>query len=94
MREFIPHSELLILSSADGHDGFLLEFRQVNEAVLTWLRKTLPDVYTTADARAELTADQFADDEALKNRQTAVGEDWGDGDRGPTAATPVDLLKW
>jgi len=105
MREFIPRSELLIITSPDGHDGFLLEFRQVNDAVLAWLRKALPEVYAGA-AVLDGAADAFADDEALKNRTTAVGEAWGDAEVGdgvpatadgapdPLRGHSVDLLKW
>ena len=107
MREHIPNSELLIITSPDGHDGFLLEFRQVNEAVLAWLHKALPDVYASVPADAAAGADDLADDEALKNRTTAVGEAWGDDDAAEAVAAAasssdadvvtgnsVDLLKW
>ncbi len=41
----IPESELVIIPSPDGHDGFLLEFEAINEHVSRWLQKRLPEVY-------------------------------------------------
>lgn len=41
----IKDSELVIIPSPDGHDGFLLEFEALNKWVLEWLHKKLPEVY-------------------------------------------------
>ncbi|KZT57882.1 homoserine O-acetyltransferase [Calocera cornea HHB12733] len=41
----IPDSELIIIHSPDGHDGFLLEFEQLNTHILRFLRRELADVY-------------------------------------------------
>lgn len=43
----IPASELVLIPSPDGHDGFLLEFEAINEWVDGWLRRKLPDFYET-----------------------------------------------
>nr|OQO21021.1 Homoserine O-acetyltransferase [Rachicladosporium sp. CCFEE 5018] len=40
----IPNAELKTIESPDGHDAFLLEFRQVNGFILEFLRKALPDI--------------------------------------------------
>jgi homoserine O-acetyltransferase/O-succinyltransferase len=108
MRDCIAGSELVLIASPDGHDGFLLEFRQVNDAVLAWLRRTLLEVYEAAPA-ADGGGDDgdLADEEGLKNRTTTVGEAWGDDGSVPADAPPVaaaaattggvpatDLLKW
>jgi len=41
----IPGAELTIISSPDGHDGFLLEFEQINRHILGFLKKRLPEIY-------------------------------------------------
>ena len=40
----IPNSELKTIDSSEGHDAFLLEFRQVNTLLLDFLRRELPDI--------------------------------------------------
>ncbi|KAG2101834.1 Alpha/Beta hydrolase protein, partial [Suillus discolor] len=41
----IPDAELVVISSPDGHDGFLLEFEQINTHILRFLRREFPDLY-------------------------------------------------
>jgi homoserine O-acetyltransferase len=41
----IPDAELVVIPSPDGHDGFLLEFEQINTHVLRFLRREFPDLY-------------------------------------------------
>lgn len=40
----IPGAELKVIDSPEGHDAFLLEFRQVNRFLLDFLHKALPDI--------------------------------------------------
>ena len=40
----IPNSELQTIDSSEGHDAFLLEFRQVNGFILQFLRRELADI--------------------------------------------------
>lgn len=40
----IPNSTLKTIDSADGHDAFLLEFRQVNEFLLEFMMKELTNI--------------------------------------------------
>ena len=42
----IPESELVVIPSPDGHDGFLLEFEAINGWVDGWLRRKVPEFYT------------------------------------------------
>lgn len=42
----IPDAELVVIQSPDGHDGFLLEFEQINVHILRFLRKEFPELYT------------------------------------------------
>ena len=45
LAEHIPGAELVIIPSPDGHDGFLLEFEQINRHLVRFLRREFPDVY-------------------------------------------------
>ena len=47
--EHIPDAELAIIISPDGHDGFLLEFEQINTHILRSLRREYPDLYLRED---------------------------------------------
>ncbi|KAI9691555.1 MAG: homoserine O- acetyltransferase [Bathelium mastoideum] len=40
----IPNAELRTIDSSEGHDAFLLEFRQVNAHLVEFLARTLPDI--------------------------------------------------
>lgn len=40
----IPNSELKTIESPEGHDAFLLEFRQVNEMVLSFMKRELTNI--------------------------------------------------
>jgi homoserine O-acetyltransferase len=43
--EHIPGAELTMIPSPDGHDGFLLEFEQINRHILKFLNERLPEIY-------------------------------------------------
>ena len=45
LAEHIPGAELTIIPSPDGHDGFLLEFEQINRHILRFLKGRLPEIY-------------------------------------------------
>lgn len=45
----IPDAELVVIPSPDGHDGFLLEFEQINTHVLRFLRREFPGLYERDD---------------------------------------------
>ena len=38
----IPNAEMVTIQSPDGHDGFLLEFDQINRHILRFIRTHLP----------------------------------------------------
>lgn len=42
---FIPNATLVTIPSPDGHDGFLLEFEQINRHILGFLHERLPELY-------------------------------------------------
>ncbi|GKT93922.1 homoserine o-acetyltransferase [Colletotrichum tofieldiae] len=45
----LPGASLSILKSSDGHDGFLLEFEQLDVLIQSQLRLKLPDLYNVAN---------------------------------------------
>ncbi|KAI8457565.1 Alpha/Beta hydrolase protein [Phakopsora pachyrhizi] len=46
----LPDAKLVIVESTDGHDGFLLEFEQINRHVLNHLKARLPQLYSSKTA--------------------------------------------
>lgn len=56
--EHIPEAELVIINSPDGHDGFLLEFKQLNTHILRYLKKEYPSYYE-ADVEENLPVGEF-----------------------------------
>ncbi|KAK7047182.1 L-homoserine-O-acetyltransferase [Paramarasmius palmivorus] len=51
----IPGAELVIIQSPDGHDGFLLEFEEINGQILRVLRREFPELYHGVDEAEEPT---------------------------------------
>ncbi|KIK55352.1 hypothetical protein GYMLUDRAFT_87677 [Collybiopsis luxurians FD-317 M1] len=41
----IPGAELVTIQSPDGHDGFLLEFEQINTHIMRFLKREFPRLY-------------------------------------------------
>ena len=50
----IPQAELVVILSPDGHDGFLLEFEQINTHILGYLKKEFPEFYDREGVNEEL----------------------------------------
>ena len=67
----IPGAQLRVITSTDGHDGFLLEFAQLNKAVRAWMRETMPGGDDGVD-------DAHDFDQA--GHRSKAGEGWGDWD--------------
>lgn len=67
----IPHAELQTIDSPEGHDAFLLEFKQVNKLLLDFLKRELPDIMSRPpvdwppkqEAPAEVKASTFGEAE-------------------------------
>ena len=53
----IPHAQLVVIHSPDGHDGFLLEFEQINTHILGYLKREFPGYY---DYEVEAIDEDFA----------------------------------
>ncbi|CAA7266433.1 unnamed protein product [Cyclocybe aegerita] len=56
LAERIPEAELVVINSPDGHDGFLLEFEQINRHILRFLKREFPGYY---DKEVEVVEDGF-----------------------------------
>jgi homoserine O-acetyltransferase len=56
----IPSAELVMIQSPDGHDGFLLEFEQINAHILRFLKREFPVYYGPATEADEGIDDDFA----------------------------------
>lgn len=55
----IPGAELVVINSPDGHDGFLLEFEQINRHILAFLKQYFPERFV-GDDPGEVDAAAFA----------------------------------
>ena len=53
----IPNAELIVIHSQDGHDGFLLEFGQINAHILRFLKREFPGYYR--DGSGDAPTDSF-----------------------------------
>ncbi|KAK9711906.1 homoserine O- acetyltransferase [Basidiobolus ranarum] len=49
LAEHMPNSQMIVVDSPDGHDGFLLEFEQLNEHILKFISEYLPEYLTEAN---------------------------------------------
>lgn len=64
----IPNAEMVVIQSPDGHDGFLLEFDQINRHILAFIKKVLPEIYETSLVSEEEVERQ----EELKATKTSL----------------------
>ncbi|KAL7748028.1 hypothetical protein RI367_006574 [Sorochytrium milnesiophthora] len=62
--DHLPHGELAVVSSGDGHDGFLLEFDQVNGHLLNFMRKMTPEYFADDDNDDNSDASHSAEEQA------------------------------
>ncbi|EJD52665.1 homoserine O-acetyltransferase [Auricularia subglabra TFB-10046 SS5] len=60
LAKHIPSAELVVIDSPDGHDGFLLEFEQINRHILAFLRKNFPELSSESEVEHEENEGSFA----------------------------------
>ncbi|ORZ21541.1 homoserine O-acetyltransferase [Absidia repens] len=75
----IPGAEMIVIQSSDGHDGFLLEFDQINRHILKFEKKVLPEIYETN----VISLEEAEREEELKATKTSV---FGEAE--------VDITQW
>ena len=69
----IVNAELITIPSPDGHDGFLLEFEQINKHILRFLRQRLPEYWSGNDSvTSTLSSEDFV---AKKESKFGEAED-------------------
>ncbi|KAJ7694815.1 homoserine O-acetyltransferase [Mycena rosella] len=56
----IPDSALITIPSGEGHDGFLVEFEEINRCVLGWLRGEFAGMYEGAEEDGREGEDDFS----------------------------------
>ncbi|GAA5982268.1 hypothetical protein JCM11641_006244 [Rhodosporidiobolus odoratus] len=86
----MPDAKLVVVDSPDGHDGFLLEFEQINEHVLEFLQARLPEVYEGAPLETVNESEEGEGDGFEVKKASLFGEAEGD----VTAWLDTDALEF
>ena len=66
----IPNAELIVIKSQDGHDGFLLEFEQINTHILRFLKREFPGYYR--DGSGDNTPPPLAATDSFQIQKSSV----------------------
>ncbi|KAK7052411.1 AB hydrolase-1 domain-containing protein [Favolaschia claudopus] len=74
----IPDSEYVVVKSGEGHDGFLVEFEEINRCVLGYLRREFADLYSQDRIDEEVEGE----DDFVVKKESVFGE------------AEVDLAQW
>ncbi|KAJ3099312.1 homoserine O- acetyltransferase [Phlyctochytrium planicorne] len=67
LSEHIPNSEIIIIHSFEGHDGFLLEFEQMNKHLTTFIQSKTPNL-------ARIHAATYSESNDFKTKASTFGE--------------------
>ncbi|CAM0135539.1 L-homoserine-O-acetyltransferase [Umbelopsis sp. WA50703] len=79
LAEILPNAEMVVIQSPDGHDGFLLEFDQINKHISRFIQRVLPEIYEHS-----LISEQEAEQqESLKATKSSL---FGEAE--------VDITQW
>ncbi|KAJ2645249.1 homoserine O- acetyltransferase [Coemansia sp. RSA 1694] len=57
LAEHIPQAQMVTIDSADGHDGFLLEFAQLNRLLRSFVRDQLPEFASQVDTDVDVPSE-------------------------------------
>ena len=76
MASNIPESQLVVVESPEGHDGFLLEFKQVNRHISEHLKIRLPELYAGEPLESEDVEgeERGVEDKFAVKRDSLIGE--------------------
>lgn len=96
----IPGAELILIESQDGHDGFLLEFEQINAHIVKALAREFPELYTGKNELGRVLEE--AEEGNFEMKKTSMfGEAEADDEvfDGPMATglygePPADVARW
>ncbi|CAO3698688.1 hypothetical protein G6F70_003591 [Rhizopus microsporus] len=78
LAEGMADTEMVVIDSPDGHDGFLLEFDQINRHLLNFIKRVLPEIYST-----NIISEQEAEIETIKATKNSL---FGEAE--------VDITQW
>lgn len=53
LAEGMADTEMIVIDSPDGHDGFLLEFDQINRHILNFIKRVVPEIYSSSTISEE-----------------------------------------
>lgn len=53
LAEGMADTEMIVIDSPDGHDGFLLEFDQINRHILNFIKRVVPEIYNSSTITEE-----------------------------------------
>jgi homoserine O-acetyltransferase len=79
LAEGMADTEMIVIDSPDGHDGFLLEFDQINRHILNFIKRVVPDIYSSST----ITEEEAEQNEVLKATKTSL---FGEAE--------VDITQW
>lgn len=74
----IPNARLVKISSTEGHDAFLLEFAEINQIIVDFLKETVPDIMANWHQNEEFD-NQVSKDSVFGEAESEV---------------PFDLTRW
>lgn len=74
LTDAMPNARLVVIESPEGHDGFLLEFEQINEHILDHLRKQLPDIYAAEESDNLGSEEETVQDKLREKKESLFGE--------------------
>lgn len=66
LAEGMADTEMIVIDSPDGHDGFLLEFDQINRHILNFIKRVVPEIYSSSTITEEEA------DEVVKATKTSL----------------------
>ncbi|CDS11059.1 hypothetical protein LRAMOSA03323 [Lichtheimia ramosa] len=69
LAESMPNAEMIVIQSPDGHDGFLLEFDQLNRHLLAFIKRIAPEIYET-----NLISEEEAEETLKATKASLFGE--------------------
>ncbi|KAG1437969.1 hypothetical protein G6F56_012847 [Rhizopus delemar] len=78
LAEGMADTEMVVIDSPDGHDGFLLEFDQINRHILRFIERVLPEIEST-----HVMSEHEAEIETVKATKNSV---FGEAE--------VDITQW
>jgi homoserine O-acetyltransferase len=82
LAELLPNAEMAVIQSPDGHDGFLLEFDQLNRHILIFLRRTLPNIASPISSKGDIEANGQSTEKLKATKTSLFGE------------AEVDVISW